>query len=88
MAYAAYVMKDANLAQQAAQTLIAAAQPRAIQPGQFGVKWDDKAHLSPVSVVPSPVWELTGRPEGGPDGRRFGTMIESLDWVGGYLPKD
>jgi hypothetical protein len=87
-AYAAYVMKDAKLGQQAAQTLIAAARHRVIQPGEFGVNFDVKPHLVPAPDVPSPVWELTGRPEGGPDGRRLGTMIESLDWVGGYLPKD
>jgi uncharacterized protein YciI len=88
MAYAAYVMKDADLARQAAQTLVVLSHPREIRSGQFGVKWDDKPHLNSTPDVPRPVWELTGRPEGGPDGRRFGTMIESLDWVGDYLPKD
>jgi hypothetical protein len=38
--------------------------------------------------VPSPRVEYPGRPEGGPDGRRWGTLIETLDWAGEYLPKD
>ena len=88
MAYAAYVMKDANLAQQAAQTLVAASKHRVIRPGEFGANFDVKPHLNSSPDVPDPVWELPGRPEGGPDGRKFGTMIESLDWVGDYLPKD
>jgi hypothetical protein len=88
MAYAAYVMKDANLGQQVAQTLVAASRHRVIQPGQFGVNFDVKAHLVSAPDVPSPVWELTGMPEGGPDGHRMRTIIESLDWAGQYLPKD
>jgi hypothetical protein len=88
MAYAAYITKNADLGRQAAQTLIAAAQPREIPPGAFGVHFDLKPHLVPAPDVPSPVWELKGRPEGGPDGRRLGTLIESLDWAGEYLPKD
>jgi hypothetical protein len=88
MAYAAYITKNAELGRKAAQTLIAAAQPREIPPGAFGVHFDVKPHLVPAPDVPSPVWELKGRPEGGPDGRRLGTLIESLDWAGEYLPKD
>ena len=88
MAYAAYITKNTDLGRQAAQTLIAAAQPREIPPGGFGVHFDVKPHLVPAPDVPSPVWELKGRPEGGPDGRRLGTLIESLDWAGEYLPKD
>ena len=88
MAYAAYATRNAALAQQAAKSLVAEAQPRLIRPGQFGVDFNAKAHLVPAPDVPSPVWELQGRPAGGPDGRRFGTMLESLDWVGDYLPKD
>ena len=88
MAYAAYVTKDADLGRQAAETLIAAAQHREIRPGEYGVNFDVKPHLVPPPDVPSPVWELKGRPEGGPDGRRLGALIESLDWVGEYLPKD
>jgi hypothetical protein len=88
MAYAAYVTKNAVLGRQAAQTLIDAAKHREIRPGEFGVSFDAKPHLVPAPDVPSPVWELPGRPEGGPDGRRLGTLIESLDWVGEYLPRD
>jgi hypothetical protein len=88
MAYAAYVTKNAELGQQAAQTLIAAARHREIRPGEFGVNFDVKPHLVSGPDVPSPVWELKGRPEGGPDGRRLGTLIESLDWAGEYLPKE
>jgi hypothetical protein len=88
MAYAAFVTKDAALGQQAAQSLAAEARHRDILPGRFGAEFDVAPHLNSSADVPSPVWELPGRPEGGPDGRRFGTMIESLDWVGGYLPKD
>jgi hypothetical protein len=88
MAYAAYITKNAELGRQAAQTLIASAQPREIPPGAFGVHFDLKPHLVPAPDVPSPVWELKGRPEGGPDGRKLGTLIESLDWAGEYLPKD
>jgi hypothetical protein len=88
MAYAAYVTKNAELGRQAAENLIAAWQPREIPPGAFGVHFDVKPHLVPAPDVPSPVWELKGRPEGGPDGRRLGTLIESLEWAGEYLPKD
>ncbi len=88
MAYAAYVTKDAALGKQAAQALAAQARHRDILPGHFGAEFDVAPHLNSSADVPSPIWELPGRPEGGPDGRRFGTMIESLDWVGGYLPKD
>jgi hypothetical protein len=88
MAYAAYITKNAELGRQAAQTLIASAQPREIPPGAFGVHFDVKPHLVSAPDVPSPVWELKGRPEGGPDGRKLGTLIESLDWAGEYLPKD
>jgi hypothetical protein len=89
MAYAAYVMKDANLGQQAAQTLII--RRRGMSGGAEGagpVDWSLKPRLTSGPDVPSPVWELLGRPQAAGDGRRFGTMIETLDWVGGYLPKD
>ena len=88
MAYAAYITKNADLGRQAAETLRTAAQHHDIPPGEFGVNFDVKPHLVSTADVPSPVWELPGRPEGGPDGRRLGTMIESLDWAGEYLPKD
>jgi hypothetical protein len=88
MAYAAYVTKNAELGKQAAQVLIGDAQHREIRPGAFGVNFDVKPHLVPAPDVPRAVWELQGRPEGGPDGRRLGTLIESIDWVGEYLPKE
>jgi hypothetical protein len=88
MAYAAYVTKNAELGRKAAESLIAAAQHREIRPGAFGVHFDVKPHLVPAPDVPSPVWELNGRPEGGPDGRRLGSLIESLEWAGEYLPKE
>jgi hypothetical protein len=88
MAYAAYVTKNADLGQQAAQTLINVAKHREIRPGEFGVNFDAKPRLVPAPDVPNPIWELPGRPEGGPDGRRLGTLLESLDWAGEYLPKD
>jgi len=37
--------------------------------------------------VPSPVWELQGRPEAGPDAHRLLVILESLDWASEYLPK-
>ena len=88
MAYAAYVTKNADLGHKAAETLVAAARHREIKQGEFGVNFDVKPHLVSGPDVPSPVWELPGRPEGGPDGRRLGTLIESLDWVGEYLPNE
>jgi len=88
MAYAAYVTKNADLGRQAAQTLIEDAKHHEIRPGQFGVTFDVKPHLVPAPDVPSPLWEFPGRPEGGPDGRHFGTLVESLDWAGEYLPND
>ncbi len=47
MAYAAYVTKNAALGRQAAQSLIAEAQPRVIRPGQFGVDFNAKAASGP-----------------------------------------
>jgi hypothetical protein len=88
MAYAAYVTRDPVLAKKAAEALVAEARHRDLQPGQFGAEFDVAPHLNDSPDVPSPIRELPGRPEGGPDGRRFGTMIESLDWVGQYLPND
>jgi hypothetical protein len=88
MAYAAFVMKDADLGKEAAQTLLKEAKRQRAIPGISGTSFDVPPHLNSSPDVPSPVWELPGRPEGGPDGRHFGTMIESLEWVGGYLPGD
>jgi hypothetical protein len=88
MAYAAFVMKDADLGKEAAQTLLKEAKRQRAIPGISGTSFDVQPHLNSSPDVPSPVWELPGRPEGGPDGRHFGTMIESLEWVGGYLPGD
>ena len=88
MAYAAYVTKNPELGRQAAQTLVAAAQPREIPAGAFGVRFDVKPHLIAAPDVPRAVWEFPGRPEGGPDGRKWGTLIETLDWAGEYLPKE
>ena len=88
MAYAAYATKDAELGRQAAQTLVEAAQPHEIRPGAFGVRFDLKPRLISPPDVSKPVWEFPGRPEGGPDGRRLGTLIESLDWAGDYLLPD
>ncbi|MGA3182122.1 MAG: Tat pathway signal sequence domain protein [Verrucomicrobiota bacterium] len=88
MAYAAYVTKDAALGRQVAQTLIAASQHHEIRPGAFGVNFDVKPHRVTGPDVPSPVWELEGRPEAGPDAHRLLVLIESLDWAGEYLPKE
>jgi hypothetical protein len=88
MAYAAFVTKNAALGRQVAQTLIVAAQHREIRPGAYGVNFDVKPHRVTGPDVPSPVWELEGRPEAGPDAHRLLVLIESLDWAGEYLPKD
>jgi len=88
MAYGAYVTKNAELGRQVAQTLIADARHREIPAGAYGVNFDVKPHLVSGPDVPSPVWELQGRPEAGPDAHRLLVMIESLDWAGEYLPKE
>ena len=88
MAYAAYVIKNADLGRRVAATLVADARPRDPRPGAFGVNFGVKPHLVSGPDVPSPVRELPGRPKGGPDGHRLLVLIESLDWAGEYLPKD
>jgi hypothetical protein len=88
MAYGAYVTKNADLGRQVAQSLVAEARPREIPAGAFGIRLDVKPHLVSGPDVPSPVWELQGRPEAGPDAHRLLVMLESLDWAGEYLPKD
>jgi hypothetical protein len=87
MAYAAYVMKDAALGQQAAQSLIGRGGRRgggAGGPSNFSVK----PHLVSGPDVPSSLMEAQGRPQAAGDGHRLRTIIESLEWVGEYLPKD
>jgi hypothetical protein len=88
MAYAAYITKDSAIGRQAAQTLLREAKRQRAIPGISGTSFDVQPHLNSSPDLPSPVDELPGRPEGGPDGRHFGTMIESLEWVGQYLPSD
>ena len=88
MAYAAYVTKNAELGRRVAATLVADARPREIRPGAYGVNFGVKPHLVSGPDVPSPVRELPGRPEGGPDGHRLMVLIEELDWAGEYLPKE
>jgi hypothetical protein len=87
MAYGAYITKNPELGRQVAQSLAADAQHREIQPGAYGVNFDVKPHLVSGPDVPSPVWELQGRPEAGPDAHRLLVILESLDWASEYLPK-
>ena len=87
MAYGAYITKNPDLGRQVAQSLTADAQHREIRPGAYGVNFDVKPHLVSGPDVPSPVWELQGRPEAGPDAHRLLVILESLDWAGEYLPK-
>lgn len=87
MAYGAYITKNPELGRQVAQSLTADAQHHEIRPGAYGVNFDVKPHLVSGPDVPSPVWELQGRPEAGPDAHRLLVILESLDWVGEYLPK-
>src|SRR5208283_355070 len=87
MAYGAYITKNPELGRQVAQSLTADAQHHEIRPGAYGVNFDVKPHLVSGPDVPSPVWELQGRPEAGPDAHRLLVILESLDWASEYLPK-
>ena len=87
MAYGAYITKNPELGRQVAQSLAADAQHHEIRPGAYGVNFDVKPHLVSGPDVPSPVWELQGRPEAGPDAHRLLVILESLDWANEYLPK-
>jgi len=87
MAYAAYVTKNAELGRQVAQTLISRSDGRG---GSVGgpVDFSVKPRLTSGPDVPSPVLEVQGRPQAAGDAHRLLTIIESLDWVGEYLPKE
>lgn len=87
MAYAAYVTKNAELGRQVAQTLLTREAGRT-GGGRGGfVDFNVQPRLTTGPDLPSPVRELSGRPEAAGDAHRLLIILESLDWVGEYLPK-
>jgi hypothetical protein len=38
--------------------------------------------------IPNPLQEVPGRPQAAGDGHRLRVLIEELEWVGQWAPKD
>jgi hypothetical protein len=87
MAYAAHVLKDANLGKRAAEELIGGVNAKGVKTGGF-VDYGVKPHWVSGPDVPRPVNEPQGRPEAAGDAHRLLVLLESLDWVGDYLPQE
>jgi hypothetical protein len=86
-AYGAYITKNADLGRRVAQGLVGRGGGRGGGSGGF-VNFGVQPHVVSGPDVPNTLRELQGRPEAGGDAHRLLILLETLDWVGEYLPKD
>jgi hypothetical protein len=83
LAYAAYMLKNPELGARVWQELTNRG-GRGGRPDSYAAK----PALLTGPDIPNPLQEVPGRPQAAGDGHRLRVLIEELEWVGQWAPKD